>query len=431
MSIIRPSTRLAALAATTALATTLAACGGGSTPKPESTNIKGQKITVVLPSYVNLPDKLIAKFEKQSGVTVDFNVSSWDNIRDRIATAGAAGEGIGDVTEVDWSWVGQVSAAKWYSPIEDRLAPGIKDDLLNNGAFTNGGHLYGACYSNDARISLYNTEMFKKAGIAAAPKTFDELKAATTKLIDSGASKHPLALTLSATEGAVTEWNLLTVAMGGHLLDKSGKAAFRDPSSPGYQALDFEVQALKNGWADPASVSNDDQKTDSLFSSGAAAFQLAGNPGQLRDLSDPSASQIVGKASYFMVPGTTDVGNTFGLPEGVGIPTASKHKAAAAAFINWMMQPETQAAIYKETGTLPCRTSTLKKFVTDGTLKDGDVINQQLAKLVPLFGDGAPAWYSKFSTEAAASINAAATGNLSVADAIKRMADKVDELNAG
>jgi multiple sugar transport system substrate-binding protein len=419
--------------ATAVVAATLTtACGkGGGTPAPESTVISGQRITVVLPSYVNLPAELIHKFEQQSGVTVDFSVSSWDNIRDRIATAGAAGQAIGDVTEVDWSWIGQLTAAKWYSPIETRLPQGVRDDLLNNAAFSHGGHMYAACYSNDARIGLYNKAMLSRAGITAAPTTFSQLSDDVTKIVQSGAAKHPLALTLSATEGAVTEWNLLTIAMGGHLLDDKGKAAFRDTGSPGYQALNFEVQALKNGWADPASVSNDDQKTDSLFSSGAAAFQLAGNPGELSGLNDPAQSAVAGKAQYFLEPGASGPGNTYGLPEGVGIPAASKHKAAAAAFINWMMDPATQVQIFAATGTLPCRTSTVQSLVTKGDLPGGPVINEQLAKLVPLFAGGAPAWYPKFSADAAAAINAAATGNLSVDRAIARMADKVDSLVSG
>jgi multiple sugar transport system substrate-binding protein len=422
--------RLAAIAVLVASLTVGCGKDAGS-PAAESTVISGQRITVVLPSYVNLPPELIHKFEQQTGVTVDFNVSSWDNIRDRIATAGAAGQAIGDVTEVDWSWIGQLAAAKWYSPIEARLGPGVRDDLLNSAAFSNGGHMYAACYSNDARIGLYNKEMLSRAGIATAPTTVSQLSEDVAKIVESGASKHPLALTLSATEGAVTEWNLLTVAMGGHLLDDKGKAAFRGTGSPGYQALNFEVQALKSGWADPASVSNDDQKTDSLFATGEAAFQIAGNPGELSGLNDPAQSAIAGKAAYFLEPGVSGPGNTFGLPEGVGIPVASKHKAAAAAFINWMMDPATQVEIFAATGTLPCRTSTVQSLVSKGDLPGGSVINDQLARLVPLFAGGAPAWYPKFSADAAAAINAAATGNLSVDRAITRMADKVDQLVSG
>jgi len=423
----RPGKSASVVVTATAVAMLAAACSSSS-PQPESKDIKGQNITVVLPSYVPLSPQLIAKFEKQSGVKVTLSQSSWDSIRDRIATAGAAGKTIGDVTELDWSWTGQYVGAGWYTPLDDVLSEGIKKDLLNSGSFTKGGHLYAACYSNDARIGLFNKDMLSKQGIDAAPKTFDEMTSVANKLKASNASKYPFALTLSATEGAVTEWNLLSIAMGGSILDKDNKAAFRSPDSAGYQALAFEVDAVKNGLADPASVSNDDQKTDALFLSGDAAFQLAGNPGEMGTVDDPKQSKIKGKAAYFLEPGKTGVGSTFGVPEGLGIPSASKHKAAAAAFINWMMQPEIQTEVYKTTDTLPCRASTVKSLVDDGTVAGGAVISEQLSKLVPLFGDGAPAWYPKFSADAAASINAAATGHLTVDEAIKRMADNVDQL---
>lgn len=417
--------------ATAAVATLTAACstssdGDGNDPE----DIRGQHITVVLPSYVNIPPSVLAKFEKETGVGVTLNVSSWDNIRDRIATAGAAGSAIADVTEFDWSWTGQFAGAGWYSPIENIIDPAVVADLQNSGAFTHDGHQYAVCYSNDARIALANTAMLNEAGLNRPPKTFDELGVAITKIIQSGGSEHPLALTLSATEGAVTQWNLLNVAMGGQILNSDNKAAFRSPDSPGYQALEFEVNALTNGWADPSSVSNDDQKTDALFLSGDAAFQLAGNPGEINTVNDPSRSEIAGKASYFLEPGTTGVGSTFGLPEGVGIPAASEHQAAAAAFINWMMEPAIQEDIFKTTGTLPCRTSTLKSLIAKKALSGGPVITKQLSHLVPLFPDGAPNWYPKFSADAAAAINGAATGSLTVEQAITRMADMVDQLAA-
>jgi multiple sugar transport system substrate-binding protein len=53
---------------------------------------------------------------------------------------------------------------------------------------------------------------------------------------------------------------------------------------------------------------------------------------------------------------------------------------------------------------------------------------EELKHIVPLFPQGAPAWYTQFSTEAASQINAAAKGNVTVADALTRLAAKAKDL---
>ncbi len=100
------------------------------------------------------------------------------------------------------------------------------------------------------------------------------------------------------------------------------------------------------------------------------------------------------------MPGDTGPGASFGLPEGLSIPVTAKHKAAAAAFIDWWEQPENAIAIYKTQGSLPCGASTVKQMVDTGQLQGGDVLNQELSHVGPLFQAGAPIWYAQFSADA-------------------------------
>ena len=64
-----------------------------------------------------------------------------------------------------------------------------------------------------------------------------------------------------------------------------------------------------------------------------------------------------------------------------------------------------------------------------GKLLDGDVMLEELKHIVPLFPQGSPEWYTRFSTEAASLINAAAKGNVTVADAMNRLASTAKELS--
>lgn len=398
-------------------------------PSPTE-DIKGQEITVTLPDWANVPPEILADFTTKSGVKVTINVAGFGAIHDKVAVAGAANTALADVTEFDWTWTGQFASAGWYAPLDGLVDPAILADIPNETSFSVGGHPFAVCYSNDFRIGAYNTEAFSKAGIAAAPSTFDQLLADLRQLKSKGVSKSPLTITLSASEGTSSAWYLLTTAMGGSLLNDAGQPAFGDPGSAGYKAFDFMVSAYKEGLVAPGAISPDTD-ADGAFTSGAAAVTLTGGPDELVVANDPKSSHIVGKAAFMLEPGSTGPGGTIGSPEGLGIMATSTHKAAAAAFLSWWMQPETLKKLQSSLGLLPCRASVVDDLIASKTLVGGDVLSTQLKALKPLFPNGTPTWYSEFSTDASSQLNAAARGDSSVTDAIKTLVDQTKSLAGG
>ena len=149
---------------------------------------------------------------------------------------------------------------------------------------------------------------------------------------------------------------------------------------------------------------------------------LATGPGNMPTANDPSQSSIAGKAGLGLVPGIDGPGGSFGLPEGLSIPVTAKHKAAAAAFIEWWERPENAIAIYKTQGSLPCGATALKQLADSGQLQGGDVVSAELPHVGPLFPAGAPIWYSQFSSDAQGLLNSAVKGDTSVADALNQLA---------
>jgi multiple sugar transport system substrate-binding protein len=168
----------------------------------------------------------------------------------------------------------------------------------------------------------------------------------------------------------------------------------------------------------------DDSVAFNNFTAGQNAIVLATGPGNMPTANDPSQSSIAGDAAIALVPGETGPGASFGLPEGLSIPVTAKHKAAAAAFIEWWEQPKNAIAIYKTQGSLPCGASALKQLAATGQLQGGDVVNQELPHVGPLFPSGAPIWYSQFSSDAQGLLNAAVKGQMSVHDALNQLAEK-------
>lgn len=423
-----------ALALVIGAALAFASCGGGSSSdsgfSDGNTDLSGQEIKVLMPYKV--PEDLLAQFTDETGIKVQYNTGAWDGIASRLVVAHQAGTYIADVTEFDWSFTGQFGGNGWYEPLQDVLDPKLLDDLGNTKAsFTSGGNLYAACYSNDFKVSMYNKAMFDQAGIDGFPATFDELDQTLDDLKAKGVAETPLTLPMAATEGSVTPWFLLTLAMGGQLFDENNQPVFAEPDSAGIKALQWEVDALNNGWVPPGSVTLDDGPALERFTGGSAAVAIAAAPGNLPAANDPEASSIAGDAAAALVPGETGPGGSFGLQEGFGIPTTAEHKDAARKFIEWMLEPEHQVELYKGAGFLPCGKTALDQLAKSGDLEGGDVITQEFDQLQPLFPGGAPKWYSQFSSEAQGLLNAAFKGDMSVEDALNQLSDKATELAAG
>jgi multiple sugar transport system substrate-binding protein len=393
-------------------------------------DIKGQTIEVLLPSWAQLPDDMLAAFEKESGVKVNLTIADWDKIRDKVSIAGAAGSKLADVAEFDWSWTGQFSKAGWFIPLEDKLPKDLTSDLVNAAPFTADGHLYAVPYSNDYRISVYNTDMFNRAGITTPPATFDELKADLKLLKDKGVSKYPLGLYMGPVENTSTTWFLLTLAMGGELFDKDGKPAFTDPNSGGYRALQFMVDMNKAGYVAPGGFDPNTLWGDQ-FMAGNCAIELDSAPAVMPLVQDPKRSVIIGQAQFFLVPGDKAPLASFGLPEGLGIMAKSDHQDAALAFIEWWMKPENVVAIQAKLGLMPTRASILDQEIKANTIPGGEVLLEQAKLLKPLFPQGTPPWYSQFSVTAASLLNAAIKGDKSVKDALNELATKSADIQSG
>jgi multiple sugar transport system substrate-binding protein len=426
-------TRRVLIVLVTAVLTLAAACGGndsgssGNGGGATSESIRGQTITVLIP-YA-MPQSLLDDFTAKTGVKVNYVRTGWDATHNKLLVANQAKSYIADVAEFDWSFTGQFAGAQWVEPLDGLVAAKTLNDLKStDAAFISGGKTYAACYSNDFRVSMYNTKMFAKARITAFPQTLDELGQDVAKLKASGV-QYPLSIPMAATEGGVTPWYLLTLAMGGQLFDDQLAPTFADPSSAGYQALQWEADAVKNGWVSPGSVSMDDSVAFDKFTAGETAMVLATGPGNMATANDKSQSNIAGDAALGLVPGVDGPGASFGLPEGLSIPVTAKHKAAAAAFIEWWEQPETAIKIYKTQGSLPCGASAVKQLADSGQLQGGDVLNAELPHVSPLFSAGAPIWYSQFSSDAQGLLNAAVKGQMSVGDALSQLASKAESHN--
>jgi multiple sugar transport system substrate-binding protein len=401
---------LAALAAAPALA---------DDAKP----LAGQSITVLLPSPQQAT--MAAEFEKATGIHVDLQTLTWDDIRPKLVTALIAGTAPADVTEFDWSWTGQFAAAGWYTPLQDAINKDTVADIGVAKIFTVDGNLLGLPYNNDFRVMLVNKKHFADAGITEMPTTLDELLADAKQIKAKGVVQYPVGLPLSPTEGASTSWYLLTKAFGGDLFDKDFKPLFTTPDSAGYKAMAFELQLLKDGLVDPASTGlKDSQINETMFAKGLTSIMISGEPGRLGQMNDPKQSDVAGQVVAILVPSASGKTRSYGLPEALGVPKASPHQEAAIAFVKWMTSREFQVENYTNNGVLPTRTSALEELNKAGKLQSGDVLVTESQAVEPLFAQGTPTWYPQFSSAVNTSINRVAKGQMTVDQAVKNIAEE-------
>lgn len=412
------------LLTTIALSTLLLAAPALAQDKPYA----GTTITVLMPSPQS-PD-IAAKFEAETGIKVDLQTLSWDDIRPKLVAALIAGTAPADVTEFDWSWTGQFAAADWYLPLNDAIDAETVKDIAGTSIFTIGGKLLGVPYTNDFRVMLVNKKHFADAGITEMPKTLAELMADAKIIKEKGIAEYPVGLPLSPTEGASTSWYLLTKAFGGDLFDADFKPAFTTPDSAGYKAMAYEIELLKAGLVDPAATGlRDAQINDEYFAKGLTSIMISGEPGRLGQMNDPAQSQVAGQVEAILVATESGQTRSYGLLEALAVPKASPNQGAAIEFVKWFTSKAWQVENYGN-GVLPTRTSALAELNDAGKLISGDALVEESKYVEALFPQGTPTWYPEFSTAVNTNLNSAAKGEITVEQAVANIAKAVEEAKA-
>ena len=175
---------------------------------------------MMAPDWAIPTDDQLASFTDETGIKVDVNEVGWDDIREKLATAASGGQAVADVVEVDWSWVGEFYAADWLEPLE--VSEEDKADMPTLETFTKEDKVLAIPYANDYRLSYYNTEQFKAAGVTEEPQTWDDVLEACRKLKSTGTVDYPFAIALNAEEKTSTCLMWLAYAMNGVVWNEDG-----------------------------------------------------------------------------------------------------------------------------------------------------------------------------------------------------------------
>lgn len=205
-----------------AAAFALTACGFGGGSGGSGSGDGTQTISMLVPSYSDATksiwEGLIKDFEaKNPKIKVSLEVQSWDNINDVIRTKVQANKAP-DILNID-AYAGFAKDGLLYPANEIASSSTLADfqDSFKQNASLDGTQ-YGLPLIASTRALFYNKDLFSQAGIAAPPKTWDELLADATKISALGNGVYGYGMPLGKEE-AQAETSIWTFGNGGSWTD--------------------------------------------------------------------------------------------------------------------------------------------------------------------------------------------------------------------
>ncbi|GAA2441417.1 extracellular solute-binding protein [Agromyces soli] len=303
---MKKSHRFGAIALAAAATLTLASCGfgGGSSGGDASGKTT---LNLLVPSYSDntqgLWEDVISGFEKANpDIKVELEVQSWDNLESVIATKIQGGEAPDIYNGGPFAGF---AADELLYPAKDVVSSDTYSDFQD--AFLANAEVDGTAYAlpliASARALFVNNALLEQAGVAAAPKNWDELLDAATKVskLGGGVAGYgmPLGSEEAQAEAAVWLWG------GGGSFGDASTLTIDDPANlPGAEQIKKMIDAGATQ-ADPGSTNR--SPLMDIFVQGKIGMQV-GLP--------PTVGQIAENnpdLDYSIVPIPTKDGSAFTL----------------------------------------------------------------------------------------------------------------------
>jgi len=275
------------------------------------------------------------------GVKVNVTPVDWGQAVTKLQTAIAGGT-TPDVSQMGTDMMGQFGVNQTFDPVPADIDP---SSFFKSAWDTNmvEGATVGVPWYVETRLLYYRTDIAEKAGITAAPATWDDLKAMAKAMQARGGAKYGISLGTKNWQ----EYFPFLWSNGGDVVDASGKPALNSPQA--VEALTFYDSFFIDGLT-PKSVPEGFDITPA-FVKGDNPMFFSG-PWHLGLIKDAGGAGFEKKWAIAPMPkkasGTSFVGGS-----NMVVFKASKNKEAAWAFVKFLADPKTQALWYKTVTDLP------------------------------------------------------------------------------
>ena len=427
-------------------------------------------VTESTPPSNYISDVIAPQFEALTGIKVEIETTSWDQMYDKAIKDMEAGTGIYDMVYIEqdivYSYLSRDFLVDTTQLLADKSA--LKAPNYDEAHYTtfvdyfrgSNGHLYGIPMEAFIKIYLYRTDLFNDPKIQAAYKemTGNTLAPATTHEEYTAISKFFYEY---AQENGID--NLWGTTVQGHTGHPASWYEYYESIAPSFGVYNWGINpdanyaatvangGMMNGdvakkalqwWLDlrqyapPETDQSTWNETATTFGAGRVAQGLIYGENAGWIVADDSKSLVTGKVGVVLPPvadgvmAEAEAGDGYiGYYDGgaFGIPVTSKNKEASMLFLQFMAQNEVQ----------PDWAVAAPRVTHTATYDDPKVVamNDKLGGYYDLLKDkgylfaGAPAYpfHAQLREATAPIFYEILVGNLSVSDGLDRMAAKAEE----
>ena len=359
--------RMKALAVFAASAVVLAACSGGNNGASASGG-GSSNVTLTIAAVQGVEDTglkaLAPMYTAKTGVKINIVEAPYADLYTKLVNAFQANDSTYDLAMMDDPWMpkfGTMGALSSLEPLGIQKDTDVAQVVWDVGTWPPPrGPVPPSEKAKQQQLLgvtiVGNVEMFmwRKDITPNGPASYDEVLANAKAQNKSNFAGY--IIRGKATNPVVADFLPILWSFGGDVFDENWNVVFDNAQS--LAAVKFLVNDLKAvAQADPAS--SDAAERDKAMATGQG-YQSSTWPGEINTAVLGPGTTVKDKVGFEPIPKGPS-GNGVGMMGNwmLGIPKASKNQQAAADFIKWMLQKDTQMT-YAQNGGIPSRTSVLK-----------------------------------------------------------------------
>ncbi|ACQ81814.1 extracellular solute-binding protein family 1 [Beutenbergia cavernae DSM 12333] len=341
------------LAAATAAALVLSACGRSETPEgegePTASAIEEGPATGTIEVWAmgtegEALEEFAATFEEANpDATVNVTAVPWDAAHDKITTAIAGGQ-TPDVSMIGTTWMGEMALTGALDPTPDIIDsstffPGGWDSTVV------GGTSYGVPWYVETRVLYYRSDLAERAGVEA-PTDWEGLTEFATAIQDGGAEWG-----INLQPGQTGAWQTFMpfAWQAGAEITNDDETEFTFDSPEFVAALEKYQSFFTDGLA-PTDLP--EGSLEPGFVDGTIGSFVSG-PWHVGILRDTGGEEFVtNDLALTPLPADAQPASFIG-GSNLSVFESSENRDAAWKFVQWLSEPETQVAWYETVNDLP------------------------------------------------------------------------------
>jgi putative chitobiose transport system substrate-binding protein len=327
------------------------------------------------PQFTSYFTELIGKFERENpGVKVRWVDIPWEAMESKILTAVSA-KTAPDVVNLNPGFASQLAARNAWLDLSDRVPPETKAQYLPKiwQASTLNGKSFGFPWYLTTRISIYNQDLFKQAGIEKPPQTYVELAKLAAQIQEKDGKYAFFVTFVPGDSGEVLE---SLVQMGVQLVDSQGKAAFNTPA--GVAAFQYWIDLYQKKLLPPEVTTQGHRHAIELYQAGETAL-LASGAEFVKTIENNAPTIAKVSAASPQITGETGKKNVAVM--NLVIPRDTDKPEAAVKFALFVTNTENQLAFARAANVLPSTVAGVQQYIEELDQKKQTTTLEQAQKL--------------------------------------------------